>query len=53
MMEARVRVKTQNADQRILSTQEVLACSDYSQKCDGGFPFLVAKVHEIYFTNNS
>jgi len=42
MIEARIRVKSHNRQTPILSPQDVLSCSLYSQGCDGGFPYLVA-----------
>ncbi|KAJ6219535.1 hypothetical protein RDWZM_005347 [Blomia tropicalis] len=41
-LEARVRIATNNSEQPIFSTQEVVDCSKYSQGCDGGFPYLIA-----------
>jgi len=43
MMHSRVRIKTQNKVKPKLSVQETLSCSEYSQGCKGGFPFLVGK----------
>ncbi|XP_076832491.1 dipeptidyl peptidase 1 [Brachyhypopomus gauderio] len=43
MLEARVRVQTNNTQQPILSPQQVVSCSQYSQGCDGGFPYLIGK----------
>ncbi|CAF0785378.1 unnamed protein product [Brachionus calyciflorus] len=42
MHEARLRIYTNNSDQTIFSTQDIVECSRYSQGCDGGFPYLVA-----------
>ena len=42
MIEARVRVASKNRLQPILSTQDALSCSSYSQGCAGGFPYLTA-----------
>ena len=36
MFEGRLRVLTNNSDTRILSTQEIVSCSEYSQGCEGG-----------------
>jgi len=41
-VEARIRIATDNVHQPILSTQQVVDCSPYSQGCEGGFPYLVA-----------
>ncbi|KAL4647076.1 dipeptidyl peptidase 1 [Arapaima gigas] len=43
MLEARVRVLTNNTQQPIFSPQHVVSCSHYSQGCDGGFPYLIGK----------
>eukprot|EP01027_Heterolobosea_sp_BB2_P018650 GEZU01026242.1.p1 GENE.GEZU01026242.1~~GEZU01026242.1.p1 ORF type:complete len:461 (-),score=134.83 GEZU01026242.1:970-2352(-) len=48
MLEARTRIMTNNTDQVILSTQNVVSCSEYSQACDGGFPYLVGKFGEDF-----
>ncbi|XP_030056019.1 dipeptidyl peptidase 1 [Microcaecilia unicolor] len=42
MLEARVRIRTNNTQQPIFSPQQVVSCSEYSQGCDGGFPYLIA-----------
>ena len=41
-IEARIRIATNNQAQPVLSTQQVVDCSPYSQGCEGGFPYLVA-----------
>ncbi|XP_037305053.1 dipeptidyl peptidase 1 [Pungitius pungitius] len=43
MLEARVRILTNNSDAPVLSPQQVVSCSQYSQGCDGGFPYLIGK----------
>ncbi|XP_068173471.1 dipeptidyl peptidase 1 [Antennarius striatus] len=43
MLEARIRVLTNNSEAPILSPQQVVSCSEYSQGCDGGFPYLIGK----------
>uniref|UniRef100_A0A8C9Y5W9 Cathepsin C n=1 Tax=Sander lucioperca TaxID=283035 RepID=A0A8C9Y5W9_SANLU len=43
MLEARVRILTNNTETPILSPQQVVSCSEYSQGCDGGFPYLIGK----------
>ncbi|XP_047248200.1 dipeptidyl peptidase 1 [Girardinichthys multiradiatus] len=43
MLEARVRILTNNSDAPVLSPQQVVSCSEYSQGCDGGFPYLIGK----------
>jgi len=42
MNEARLRVKTLNANQTIFSTQDIVECAQYAQGCDGGFPYLIS-----------
>lgn len=42
MLEARIRVRSNNTRTPVLSTQYAVSCSPYSQGCDGGFPYLVA-----------
>ncbi|KAM7086326.1 dipeptidyl peptidase 1 isoform 1-T1 [Molossus nigricans] len=42
MLEARLRILTNNTQTPILSPQEVVSCSQYAQGCDGGFPYLIA-----------
>jgi cathepsin C len=34
--EARIRIKTNNTEKPVLSTQDIVECSSYSQGCDGG-----------------
>jgi len=43
MIESRIRIMTNNALQPVLSTQNIVSCSEYSQGCAGGFPYLVSK----------
>ncbi|CAH1257400.1 CTSC [Branchiostoma lanceolatum] len=42
MLEARLRVLTNNTQQVVLSPQEIVSCGKYSQGCEGGFPYLIA-----------
>ena len=42
MNEARLRIKTLNVKQNIFSPQDVVQCAEYSQGCDGGFPYLIS-----------
>jgi len=42
LLEARIRLLTNNTQQPVFSPQDVVECSDYSQGCEGGFPYLVA-----------
>jgi len=41
-LEARIRIMSKNSEQPILSPQHAVSCSQYSQACDGGFPYLTA-----------
>lgn len=43
MLEARVRVLTNNSQTPTFSPQQIVSCSEYSQGCDGGFPYLIGK----------
>ncbi|XP_008308025.1 dipeptidyl peptidase 1 [Cynoglossus semilaevis] len=43
MLEARIRILTNNSETPTLSPQQVVSCSEYSQGCDGGFPYLIGK----------
>ena len=54
MLEARVRILTNNSQTPVFSPQDVVHCSEYAQGvknvhfhllspgCDGGFPYLIA-----------
>ena len=42
MLEARLRIATNNSVSVVLSPQDVMGCSEYSQGCAGGFPYLIA-----------
>lgn len=42
MNEARLRVKTLNQQQKVFSTQDIVECAQYSQGCEGGFPYLIS-----------
>jgi cathepsin C len=42
MDEARLRIASNNTIQTIFSTQDIVECSNYSQGCEGGFPYLVS-----------
>jgi cathepsin C len=41
MNEARLRVATNNRVQLVFSPQDIVECSEYSQGCAGGFPYLI------------
>nr|XP_033805114.1 dipeptidyl peptidase 1 [Geotrypetes seraphini] len=42
MLEARIRIRTNNTQTPVFSPQQVVSCSEYAQGCEGGFPYLVA-----------
>ena len=42
MLEARVKILTNNTVSPVFSPQDVVSCSPLSQGCEGGFPYLVA-----------
>jgi cathepsin C len=48
MFEARMKVATKNEKSPIFAPQEILSCSDYSQGCAGGFPYLIEKYAEDF-----
>ncbi|KAJ0022178.1 hypothetical protein NQD34_009668 [Periophthalmus magnuspinnatus] len=43
MLEARIRILTNNSQTPTLSPQQIVSCSEYSQGCHGGFPYLIGK----------
>lgn len=43
MLEARIRVLSNNSQTPTFSPQQIVSCSEYSQGCDGGFPYLIGK----------
>ena len=42
MLESRLRIATSNNLKVTFSPQDVVGCSEYSQGCEGGFPYLIA-----------
>ncbi len=42
MLEARLKIMTNNSMNKVFSPQDVVSCSEYSQGCEGGFPYLIA-----------
>jgi len=42
MLEARLRIYTNNTNQDVFAPQDIVSCSEYSQGCEGGFPYLIA-----------
>eukprot|EP00054_Salpingoeca_dolichothecata_P003024 m.24929 g.24929 ORF g.24929 m.24929 type:complete len:454 (-) comp13482_c0_seq2:216-1577(-) len=47
-LEARVRIVSNNSVQTIFSPQAIVSCSEYSQGCAGGFPYLVYKYSQDF-----
>ncbi|CAB4033187.1 cathepsin C [Paramuricea clavata] len=43
MFEARSRIQSNRSTSYVLSTQDIVSCSEYSQGCEGGFPYLISK----------
>jgi C1A family cysteine protease len=43
VLEARIRIRTNNRIKPILSPSSIVSCSRYNQGCAGGYPFLVGK----------
>ncbi|KAK7101922.1 dipeptidyl peptidase 1-like [Littorina saxatilis] len=41
MDEARIRIMTNNTKTPVFSPQDIVDCSEYSQGCAGGFPYLI------------
>lgn len=48
-LESRIRIQTKNKFKPILSPQDIVSCSHYSQKCHGGFPYLAGKYGKDYY----
>lgn len=48
MFESRIRILTNNTQTPVLSTQDIVSCSEYSQGCDGGFAYLISKYAEDF-----
>lgn len=46
--EARLRILSNLTRQDIVSPQDIVSCSNYSQGCAGGFPYLVGKYAEDF-----
>lgn len=42
MLEARLRIMTNNTLKVQFSPQDVVSCSEYSQGCEGGYPYVIA-----------
>ncbi len=56
MLEARIRILTGNKQQPVLSTQNIVSCSNYSQGCEGGmlpeyFSKSIAMFPKVELTN--
>ena len=41
-LEARVRILTNNTRRSMFAPQDIVSCSQFSQGCAGGFPYLIA-----------
>lgn len=48
MFESRIRILTNNTQTPVLSTQDIVSCSEYSQGCNGGFAYLISKYAEDF-----
>lgn len=48
LFESRARVQTDNKWQPLFSEQDIVSCSEYSQGCSGGFPYLMSKYAQDY-----
>lgn len=42
MLESRLMILSKNSIKKVFSPQDVVGCSEYSQGCSGGFPYLIA-----------
>ena len=42
MIESRLKIASNNKNNITLSTQDIVSCPKYSQRCEGGFPYLIA-----------
>ncbi|XP_035206652.1 dipeptidyl peptidase 1-like [Stegodyphus dumicola] len=42
MLESRLRIMTNNTLKVVFSPQDIVSCSEYSQGCEGGFPYVIA-----------
>ncbi|GAB6031115.1 hypothetical protein CHUAL_007922 [Chamberlinius hualienensis] len=49
MVEARFKVSTNNSVNYIFSPEDVLECSNYSQGCEGGLPYLIGGKYAMDF----
>jgi len=49
MLEARTLIMSNKTNQMIFSPQRVVSCSEYSQACEGGFPYLIGKFGEDFY----
>ncbi|KAL0486560.1 dipeptidyl peptidase [Acrasis kona] len=47
-LEARINIASKNTKHVVLSPQDIVSCSPYSQGCNGGFPYLVFKYGEDF-----
>ncbi len=42
MLESRLMIASNGSMHKVFSPQDVVGCSEYSQGCEGGFPYLIA-----------
>ncbi|GAB6031114.1 hypothetical protein CHUAL_007921 [Chamberlinius hualienensis] len=49
MVEARLKVLTNNSANFVFSPQDVVECSEYAQGCAGGFPYLIGGKYAMDF----
>lgn len=42
MLESRLLILSNSTSNKVFSPQDVVSCSEYSQGCEGGFPYLIA-----------
>ena len=51
MFEARSRIQSNRSTNYVLSTQDIVSCSEYSQGCEGGKSYLyITIVRTVYLT---
>lgn len=48
MLSSRFKISSNGSVASLFSPEDVVSCSQYSQGCDGGFPYLVAKYAEDF-----
>lgn len=48
MLSSRFKISSNGSVEKVFSPQDVVSCSQYSQGCAGGFPYLIAKYAEDF-----